>query len=48
MTTLYERLGGSDGISRIVDDAIEEHMNNPEVNARFLPLKEEPERLKVI
>ncbi|WP_019669751.1 group I truncated hemoglobin [Eudoraea adriatica] len=48
MTTLYERLGGSDGISRIVDDAIEEHMNNPAVNARFLPLKEEPERLKVI
>ena len=48
MTTLYERLGGSEGISRIVDDAIEEHMNNPAVNARFLPLKEEPERLKVI
>ena len=48
MTTLYERLGGSEGISRIVDDAIEEHMSNPAVNARFLPLKEEPERLKVI
>ncbi|UCD61639.1 MAG: group 1 truncated hemoglobin [Flavobacteriaceae bacterium] len=48
MTTLYERLGGSEGISSIVDDAIEEHMNNPAVNARFLPLKEQPERLKVI
>ncbi len=48
MTTLYERLGGSEGISRIVDDAIEEHMTNPAVNARFLPLKEQPDRLKVI
>ena len=48
MTTIYERLGGSEGISRIVDDAIEEHMTNPAVNARFLPLKEQPDRLKVI
>lgn len=47
-TTLFERLGGTEGISMIVDDAVEAHMNNPAVNARFLPLKEQPERLAVI
>jgi hemoglobin len=46
--TLFERLGGTQGISLIVDDAVEAHMNNPAVNARFLPLKEQPERLAVI
>ncbi|MDP3359897.1 MAG: group 1 truncated hemoglobin [Lutibacter sp.] len=46
--TLYERLGGRDGISRIVDDTVETHMNNPAVNARFLPYKEQPEKLAVI
>jgi len=46
--TLFERLGGTKGISMIVDDAVEAHMNNPAVNARFLPLKEQPERLEVI
>ncbi len=47
-TTLFERLGGTKGISMIVDDAVEAHMNNPAVNARFLPLKEQPERLAII
>jgi len=47
-TTLFERLGGTEGISMIVDDAVEAHMNNPAVNSRFLPLKEQPERLAVI
>ena len=46
--TLFKRLGGTQGISLIVDDAVEAHMNNPAVNARFLPLKEQPERLAVI
>ena len=46
--TLFERLGGTQGISLIVDDAVEAHMNNPAVNARFLPLKEQPERLAII
>lgn len=46
--TLYERLGGRDGISQIVDDTVEAHMNNPAVNARFLPYKEQPEKLAVI
>jgi hemoglobin len=46
--TLYERLGGREGISMIVDDTVENHMNNSAVNARFLPLKENPEHLNII
>lgn len=40
--SLYERLGGVEGISSIVDDIVENHMKNPAVKARFLPLKENP------
>ena len=43
--TLFERLGGRNGISMIVDDTVENHMNNSAVNARFLPFKEKPEQL---
>lgn len=39
--SLYERLGGATGISAIVKDAIDAHMANPAINARFLPLKED-------
>ncbi|MDO9274831.1 MAG: group 1 truncated hemoglobin [Lutibacter sp.] len=46
--SLFERLGGREGISKIVDDTVEGHMNNPEVNARFLPYKEHPEKLAII
>lgn len=46
--TLFERLGGREGISAIVDDTVENHMNNPEVNARFLPFKNKPEQLATI
>ncbi|MCY1721441.1 group 1 truncated hemoglobin [Prolixibacteraceae bacterium Z1-6] len=46
--TLFERLGGTQGIKKIVDDAIDTHMNNPAVNARFLPYKDDPERLAQI
>jgi len=46
--TLFERLGGRAGISKIVDDTVENHMTNPNVNARFLPIKEKPEQLAVI
>jgi len=43
--TLYERLGGEEGLIAIVDDVVEAHMNNPAVSARFLPYKERPEYL---
>ena len=46
--TLFERLGGREGISMIVDDTVKNHMNNSAVNARFLPLKENPEHLNII
>ena len=34
-TTLYQRLGGAEGIARIVDDIIAAHLENPIVKARF-------------
>ena len=46
--TLFERLGGREGISAIVDTTINNHMENPAVNARFLPLKDQTERLKIV
>ena len=33
--TLYERLGGADGIARLVDDAVDAHLENPLVKTRF-------------
>lgn len=33
--TLYERLGGEDGISALVDDVLDAHLNNPLVKTRF-------------
>ena len=47
-TSLFERLGGTTGITAIVDDVIEAHMNNPEISARFKPYLDEPERLAKI
>ena len=41
---LFERLGGTNGITTIVDDVVEAHMQNPAISARFLPLREQPEK----
>jgi hemoglobin len=46
--TLFERLGGTPGITAIVDDVIEAHMNNPAINARFKPYQDQPERFAKI
>ncbi|MFK5959584.1 MAG: group 1 truncated hemoglobin [Lutibacter sp.] len=46
--SLFERLGNRNGISKIVEDTLEAHFNNPSVSARFLPLKEKPEYLETI
>jgi hemoglobin len=46
--TLFERLGGTLGITAIVDDVIEAHMNNPEIKEIFIPYKEQPERVASI
>lgn len=47
-TTLYERLGATEGVARLVDDIVEAHMRNPVIRARFLPYRTEPERLAAI
>ena len=46
--TLFDRLGGREGISIIVNDALENHMNNPHIKARFLPYMNRPEYLAVV
>ncbi len=46
--TLFERLGGTAGISAIVDEVVQTHMENPAISARFIPYNDEPERLAVI
>ena len=46
--TLYERLGGEEELTAIVDEVVEEHMNNPAISARFIPYKERPEYLAQI
>jgi hemoglobin len=45
---LFDRLGGVEGIRKIVDDVVEAHMKNPAISARFIPYKEQPEKLAVI
>ena len=45
---LFDRLGGTSGITTLVDDVVEAHMNNPAISARFLPYKEQPGKLAVI
>lgn len=38
--SLYERLGGAQGISRLVEDVIDAHLQNPLVNTRFKTIKD--------
>ena len=45
--SLYDRLGGAEGVSLIVDDIIDAHIANPVVGAKFAHLKDNPEHLKV-
>ncbi|MBD3895035.1 group 1 truncated hemoglobin [Halomonas sp. ML-15] len=44
-TSLYQRLGGEQGIALLVDDIVEAHMQNPRVQARYLPALDDPEHL---
>lgn len=46
--SLFDRLGGRDGLTNIVDDVVENHMNNPAINSRFHPFRENPERLAIV
>ena len=47
-TSLYQRLGEQKGISKLVDDVVDLHMANPAVSPRFLPFKDQLERLAAI
>ncbi|WP_372847101.1 group 1 truncated hemoglobin [Pontiella sp.] len=33
--SLYERLGGTEGITRIASDALDKHLANPQIQARY-------------
>lgn len=46
--SLFERLGGRKGISILVEDTVAAHIENPAINARFLPYLQTPERLAII
>jgi hemoglobin len=46
-TTLYARLGGADGIARIVDDFVAAHMENPIVKNRFENIKDKEHAKKM-
>jgi hemoglobin len=43
--SLFERLGGSSGIERIVDEVASRHLENPVISARFRPYLEQPGKL---
>ena len=45
--SLYDRLGGEEGISLIVDDIIDAHINNSVIGAKFAHLKDNPEQLRI-
>jgi len=38
--SLYQRLGGANGIARLVDDVIAAHLTNPVVKTRFENIKD--------
>jgi len=45
--SLFERLGGTSGITALVDDIVTRHMENPVIGARFRPFLETPDKLAV-
>ncbi|MDL0433856.1 group 1 truncated hemoglobin [Marinobacter sp. TBZ242] len=48
MATLYERLGGDGGIAALVDEIVEAHMRNPQIEARFTPYRDDPAHLEAV
>ncbi len=44
--SLFERLGGSSGVERIVDEVASRHLENPTIGARFRPYLEQPQKLQ--
>ncbi len=46
--TLFERLGGRQGITILVDEIVNAHIDNPAINARFLPYLKDQDNLSKI
>lgn len=46
--TVFQRLGGTAGITKLVDDIVANHFENPLIRARFQPLLEDRARLSAI
>lgn len=46
--SLYERLGGSAGIRRIVDGMVDAHLHNSAIKPRFTPYLDQPDRVEKI
>ena len=46
--SLFERLGGSAGITALVDDVVARHLENPIIRARFLPYLEHPDKVAAV
>lgn len=46
--SLFQRLGGSAGIRKLVDDIVAAHMENPAIRARFRPYLETPEKIEIV
>lgn len=46
--SLYDRLGGEQGITELVDEVVAAHGNNPVISARFKKYGDQPERLAMI
>lgn len=42
--TLFERLGGAEGIQRIASDLVDRHLENPQISRRFA--QSDPAKLK--
>ncbi len=45
--SLFDRLGGSSGITALVEDIVAMHMENPVIRARFRPYLETADKLAV-
>lgn len=47
-TSLFERLGRTSGIERIVDEVVRRHFENATIAARFQPYRDQPEKMQAV
>lgn len=46
--SLFDRLGGSDGLYELTRTVIGNHLNNPAIRKRYEPLAEDPARFETV